>query len=196
MRKLSRCDEPDILRENAARWTENYLHRKREDHAARFYWPDLKDGNCYQQIRAALGGITQNHCAFCDGPLGLESRETVEHFRPKSKFPELAYVWANLFPCCDICQSNKLEKFDEDLLKPDEHGYLFSAYFIVNHRTGAIEPSPQAIQSDQRRAVVTHDMYGLNSPVRKRARLRELENYQLRENPILDDFNYRFFLEP
>jgi len=49
--------------------------------------------------------MTQAHCAFCDGQIGAESRETVEHFRPKGLFPELAYAWDNLFPCCDLCQS-------------------------------------------------------------------------------------------
>ena len=76
--------------------------------------------------------MTQRHCAFCDGPLGIESRETVEHFRPKSKFPELAFAWENLFPCCDVCQSHKGERFDLHLLKPDDDDYHFERYFVVN----------------------------------------------------------------
>ncbi len=139
--------------------------------------------------------MTQQHCAFCDGPIGSESRETVEHFRPKSQFPELAYAWDNLFPCCDLCQNNKLEKFDEALLKPDGQDYIFQQYFIVNYHTGEIEPSPQADQAEQQRAKITLEIYGLNLANRKTMRLREWRFYTNEANPIIDDYHYRYFLE-
>jgi len=185
LRKLYRPEAPEILRENAARWTENYLERRH------FYWPK----ESYPSIREKLGEMTQTHCAFCDGPLGVESRETVEHFRPKSQFPELAYTWDNLFPCCDVCQSSKREAFHELLLKPDAREYRFSRYFMVDYRTGAIEASAIADETGQQSARITVGLYGLNSPARKRARLRELEYYRSKDNPVLDDYSYRFFLE-
>jgi len=146
-------------------------------------------------MRNELFAMTRNHCAFCDGPVDLESRATVEHFRPKSQFPELAYAWQNLFPCCDKCQANKRENFDERLLKPDDELYTFSRYFICNYRNGEPEPAPEAEQTDSERVVETIRLYGLNSPFRKTARKREWENFRRHEAPDIDEFHYRFFLE-
>jgi len=138
--------------------------------------------------------MTQAHCAFCDGPVGVESRETVEHFRPKSRFPELAYQWENLFPCCDMCQSKKLERFDPALLKPDEADYAFERYFVANYLTGKVEPLPGLDDTTKKRAEVTIAMYGLNIEARKIARIREWESYCRDAAPCLDDYSYRFFL--
>ncbi|HEX7634434.1 MAG TPA: retron system putative HNH endonuclease [Noviherbaspirillum sp.] len=190
MRKFCRTDEPDCLKEKAAILTEKFVAARKENPSARFNWPN----GGYETIRSKLLEMTQYHCAFCDGPFS-ESRETVEHFRPKSRFPELAYRWENLFPCCDACQSAKGEKFDELLLKPDEQEYIFSGYFIVNFRTGAIEALPSAEAVRQSRAQVSIDMYDLNRKARLIARQRELECYLRAENPCIDDFNYRYFLE-
>ncbi|MCP4348606.1 MAG: hypothetical protein GY795_24250 [Desulfobacterales bacterium] len=51
-------------------------------------------------------------------PLGISSEQTIEHFRPKWKYPKPAYVRPNLFICCNACQSAKGDKFDRKLLKP------------------------------------------------------------------------------
>jgi len=139
--------------------------------------------------------MTGDRCAFCDGPLLVESRATIEHFKPKGIYPTLAYNWENLFPCCDLCQSNKLETFDELLLKPDLVGYAFAIYFVANYRTGELEPSPAASEVDQTRAMRTIELYGLNSARRKAARKREWEHFKIQEEPNIDDFHYRFFLE-
>lgn len=139
--------------------------------------------------------MTQQHCAFCDGLLGLTSRETVEHFRPKKTFPKLAYAWDNLFPCCDLCQSIKLERFDEALLKPDTEDYAFNNYFTVNYHTGKIELSSRSDLDAQAKARITLELYGLNTKERMIARTREMECFSRAEVPCVDDYNYRFFLE-
>jgi uncharacterized protein (TIGR02646 family) len=159
---------------------------------SRFGWGSK---NCYTKIRQQLALMTQGHCAFCDGFLGRESRETVEHFRPKRRFPELAYDWGNLFPCCDRCQSEKKEQFDDRLLKPDDMDYDFSRYFLINFTTGKLEPRPDATATDQARARTSIQLYGLNLPERLIARLREDEHFRRDPSPNLDDYAYRFFLE-
>lgn len=190
MLKLTRPVEPDCLRDNAPTWTETYISKRRANPKARFNWPD---GTCYQHTRKTLLDMTQQHCAFCDGPFA-ESPKTIEHFRPKSRFPELAFAWSNLFPCCYACQSSKQEKFNECLLKPDDEDYRFDRYFLVKYETGEIEVSPLLGPQERERAAITLEIYGLNTPERKNARVRELRYFQLEENPVIDDFNYRFFL--
>ena len=44
-------------------------------------------------------------CAYCDGSLTEQSRETIDHFLPRHEFPELTLSWVNLFPACDRCNS-------------------------------------------------------------------------------------------
>lgn len=153
-------------------------------------------GTCYQAIQIALGNANQEHCAFCDGKLGIESKSTVEHFRPKSKFPDLIYSWQNLFPACDVCQSAKWEKFDDALLKPDELAYAFANYFQINLLSGAIEPLESANPAAQSRAKVTIDMYQLNKPQRLTSRKHELKHWQLTDpsDRKIDEFSYRYFV--
>ena len=194
MRKLDRPKQPDCLEIHAATWTETFVAARRKNPKHRFSWPKP---DCYQAIRKKLLVMTQAHCAFCDEVLGTGSRETVEHFRPKSniQFQSLAYQWDNLFPCCDLCQSQKREQFEEGLLKPDEADFAFARYFVVNFKTGEIEPSPHADQPLQDRAKITIQIYGLNLPTRNNARKREWEHFCRDPEPFLDDYNYRFFLD-
>ena len=155
-------------------------------------------GSCYDAIQNVLGNASQEHCAFCDGKLGIESKSTVEHFRPKSKFPALVYSWHNLFPACDVCQSAKGQKFDEALLKPDDASYAFANYFQINLLSGAIEPLESANPAAQFSAKVTIDMYQLNKPQRMRSRKHELKHWLLTDptNRVLDEFSYRYFIFP
>ena len=139
--------------------------------------------------------MTNMHCAFCDGQLGVVSQETIEHFRPKSKYPTLAYHWDNLFPCCNLCQSIKKERFDEALLKPDDINYAFYDFFTVNYHNGEITPSSHANLAAQTRAHKTIELFGLNTEARKEARKRELRHFSEALVPCIDDYNYRFFLE-
>jgi uncharacterized protein (TIGR02646 family) len=116
--------------------------------------------------------MTAGHCAYCDGyELGESSRETIDHFRPKSRFPELAFAWQNLFPACDSCQLAKRD-FHEQLLKPDEEGYEFARYFVLNFKTGDLEPNPGALPEEQQKAQNTIALLSLNRAPLARGRLR------------------------
>lgn len=192
MRKVIRNQPPECLITGAPDWTKDFVAARNADSSYRFTW---RSDACYQALRKQLVAMTQGHCAFCDGAIGTESRETVEHFRPKGAFEHLAYEWTNLFPCCDMCQSKKLENFDEKLLKPDETDYYFENFFVSNYKTGEIEPLPCATVQDRNRAEVTIRLYGLNLGSRAVARLRELAHYARDPEKNIDDYNYRFFLE-
>lgn len=191
MRKLNRPQQPACLKDNFEKWTDDFVSARQRNPKHQFSW---RKQDCYQAIRKRLSEMTQAHCAFCDGRIGTESRETVEHFRPKSRFPSLAYQWENLFPCCDRCQSQKRELFEEGLLKPDDPEFAFTRYFVANYKTGEIKPSPHADQQAQYRAKITIRIYGLDLPERNKARKREWEQFYRDPKPFLDDYNYRFFL--
>lgn len=118
-----------------------------------------------QIILPELIGMTHDHCAFCDCRLNYGKRNSaaeIEHFRPKSQYPEHWYTWENLFPICGTCNKSKLQKFDEDLLKPDLPEYTFSRYFLFDFKSGQLIPNPLAEQNDQARASKTCEIFKLN----------------------------------
>jgi hypothetical protein len=66
----------------------------------------------YHQYLSALRQDFQGICAYCRTPDSLAGGgETfvVEHFRPRSKFPELAFSYDNLFYSCSLCNVYKAE---------------------------------------------------------------------------------------
>jgi uncharacterized protein (TIGR02646 family) len=191
LHELVRGEAPSCLIAQAPGWTEAFVSRRQADSSARFSW---RSQPCYDEARTTLFTMSADHCAFCDGLPGGVSLKTVEHFRPKSAFPEQAYDWHNLFPCCTCCQSAKGEKFDDALLCPDGPGYRFEDFFLFRYETGALEARPDASEADRRRANVTIELYGLNTAERRKVRLREIRKFSPDSDPVLDDYPYRFAL--
>ncbi|WHP32770.1 hypothetical protein QMG90_07670 [Trabulsiella odontotermitis] len=196
MYSFERTPCPDYLAECWEALGAQFDTAKQQNPAYQFYWYAAFR---YEDTRKLLNQMTAGHCAFCDGgDLGALSRETIEHFRPKSRseFRRIAFQWENLYPCCDQCQSVKREDFDDRLLVADAQGYRFEDYFIVDYQTGEIQPNPLASADNQDRAALTLDFYGLNIAVRKHCRKKELKRYHQRdpEEDVIDDFSYRYFL--
>ena len=189
MLKFERPASPDCLVAGAAEWTADYLATRSQLPPPAFSWH-----NKGTEIREALCAVTDRRCAYCDGPIGTESLNTIDHFKPKSKFPDHAYEWTNLFPACGVCQSHKSNKWLDGLLKPDVIGYEPQRYFRANHRTGDIEPHPNADASDQQRAVDAIGLFKLNLSDRAERRRKEILNFRKSPNNTVDDYNYRFFL--
>ena len=48
-------------------------------------------------------------CAYCEETCGGH----IDHFRPKSRFPELVYVWTNWLFACPECNQAKGDKWHE-----------------------------------------------------------------------------------
>ena len=76
-------------------------------------WDDLGSGE-RRQIRDALAGDFGPICAYCERPCHSQSRlgapsdaETIDHFRPRNRFPTLYLEWLNLVYACDRCNQRK-----------------------------------------------------------------------------------------
>ena len=79
-------------------------------------------------------------CGYCEEPGG---RGEVDHFRPKSRFPESVYEWSNWILACHDCNQAKGDKWPED-------GYVDpctelasdrpESYFTFDTKTGEIVP--------------------------------------------------------
>ena len=83
-------------------------------------------------IRKELLNMSSNKCCYCECKLDEESKYLeVEHFKPKSLYPDLVIEWENLLPSCKHCNGAKND-LDTDVVAivhpcnddPREHLYL------------------------------------------------------------------------
>lgn len=73
--------------------------------------------NCYSRtgylekdvIKKSIKDIQKPHqknkCPYCR----IDTANTIDHYLPKDKFPEFAFLPINLIPCCSTCNSKKGE---------------------------------------------------------------------------------------
>ena len=128
-----------------------------------------------EQVRAALDGMQQGQCAYCEDRLA--DRWHVEHLWPKSRYPNRTFLWQNLFGSCNRKHSCGTHKDQggrpyepKDLIDPasdDPDQYLL---FGVD---GMVSPRDGLATADRRRAEETIRVFNLNAPdlCRERARV-------------------------
>jgi uncharacterized protein (TIGR02646 family) len=87
-----------------------------------------------KRVKTALDAWSKGKCAYCEALINASRSQQVEHFKPKSLFPSLAYDWSNYFLACNGCNGAKLDKWPEtgDYVRPDQ-GQL-EALFIFDSR--------------------------------------------------------------
>ncbi len=191
--------EPDILAQIGAKWTEQFVARRSKIPAATFFWPKLPSAQRLREkerlnnrLQPLLKAQSDGCCSFCNKrPVEVES---IEHHAPKSRRPDLAYAWSNLFYCCGKCQGRKKEHYHAALLKPDATGYRFEDYFMWEFKTGRIKANPLAPPDKQRAAKVTICLYGLNHGDHCRIRFHNLKLWRKDKTEPLDDFSYPAFV--
>ncbi len=136
----------------------------------------------YGKSRDLLKEIQYNKCAYCESTMGVAGDGNLHNFRPKSKFPELAYDWNNLFVVCPICSSNKRDQFPLDnrdaplLVDPTAEDPGKSISF---DQTGAAYPK-------NHRGEVTIAILALNRPELVKARGFAIKNHR-RFSAVPDD---------
>lgn len=115
-------------------------------------WRDFHDN-----LKSAFQGL----CAYCEE----RSRGEVDHFRPKSLYPELVYSWSNWLFACRDCNQAKSGKWPvEGYVDPcaksrPTHPEL---YFTFDTRTGEILPMENLSPRRRRKAQRTIDDLRLN----------------------------------
>jgi uncharacterized protein (TIGR02646 family) len=193
MEKVNRTDAPAWLAAKWEVWGREWEEKFRTtEKASAFSWRRYQNKG-RTELAADLSAMTQHHCSFCDAhPMGSRIKETIEHFKPKSKFPLLAYQWENLFICCGICQE-KGDEFHDMLLKPDVKNYDFDDYFDIDWVTGKLMPNAMATPDNRARAELTIKLYKLNEYGKPDDRLLELAKFSDENN--IDQYSYRFFLK-
>lgn len=176
------CERPQCPKWLAAHcqaWGAEYAAKLAQQPNYRFAWKQWQGERVNRRLLPLLREMTEGHCAYCDWfPMDTGTDPTIDHFRPKAKYPLDAYVWQNLYLACRHCQEKDDDHFDEALLRPDEPGYRYERFFVFNYADGTLSPNSAASDEDQRRARLTIDLLKLNARGRPAARQRELRRFR------------------
>ena len=96
MIQLLRPPKPQKLADNEAELTERFKKNNKDAEWNRSY------------IRSALLEMSNAKCCYCECKVGAGEREMhVDHFKPKSIYPDLVVKWENLLPSCPHCNKEK-----------------------------------------------------------------------------------------
>lgn len=119
------------------------------------YAPDVfhrtKKGPRFRAIwgraKKTLAAMAHQKCAYCESPIDAERSGAVDHFRPKSLFPSLAYDWDNYFLGCGGCNGAKSDRWPaggECYVRPDEGDPSTLFVFYEDGTVGAETPGSAA----------------------------------------------------
>ncbi len=163
MRWIDRGSEPAGVAGYAQQFTQGWIdhfQNRTGDRPSDFLW---------SVFRPNLGSRNNNICWYCERMCDAETggrAPTVDHFRPLSRFPHLAYEWSNWVFSCQRCNAeNKRDKW------PD-FGYVDPAavevverperYFDYDAATGEIIPRTGLTADARQRARQTIRDLGLD----------------------------------
>ena len=131
MHKIQRNEPPEGLNEKNIEFNQNITHTSEEISKA---WKSFTNSELKRKTLEKLREMFKDCCAYCEGRYIVTSNSQIEHFKPKSIYPDLMFNYANMNLSCEICNKAKLNKFDEKLINPtvdDPYEHLkFKAYMI------------------------------------------------------------------
>ena len=135
--------------------------------------PDMESH--WGKFRDELSDRFFGKCGYCerrcDGPA---NSPTVDHFRPKSKFPKLTYEWTNWIFSCKRCNEEKGNLWpDSGFVDPcaeplDERP---ESYFSLDLETGEIVVKPDLPAAAKHKAQNTIDCINLNARELRESRI-------------------------
>lgn len=111
MIKLERGAEPQVMVNNKAQWQKDLqdaitlygsykdIPDKEKKKLTSFYRNDA--------VREGLVKSSQGKCAFCECIPSEGGNIEIEHFKPKSEYPEFTFEWDNFLPSCRKCNGSK-----------------------------------------------------------------------------------------
>ncbi len=141
------------IRENLTpRWIEYYQNRT----------GDKPGDTRWRDFQPHVSSVFLDLCGYCEE----FCKGDVDHFRPKSKFPQRVYRWSNWILACPVCNNRKSEHWPQggfvDPCNSSGFGNCES-YFEFDTTTCEVVPSPRLPQSQKARAQHTIEDLGLNS---------------------------------
>ena len=144
-------------------YLQSLLPGEKPDFRTRNYWKRI-----LRDLHTAYGGICAYSCHWMPYDVGSD---TVEHFRPKTSYPDLAYEWINYRLVCSRLNARK-GKF-EDVIDPfNVLPGMFSLHFpslnvitgssLTNAQRALVESTIRRLRLNDSRSIDTRQEY-LNS---------------------------------
>lgn len=137
-------------------------------------WSNLH-GKRKQEVMRALLEEQGWLCCYCNARIGARRGDChIEHFRPRSHYPDLKLTYENLFASCqgelppepNHCGHRKRDWFDEDLtlspLTPDAHASLLYL------EDGRVKPTPRHPRARAAQETISRLNLNANSLQRQR----------------------------
>ncbi len=150
MIKVTRPTIPTILKTNQQLWTNN-LNKLLSKYGSYTKIPTQQRDevvNNYRknEIKQAVSNITKGKCVYCESYIENVDYINIEHFYPKSIFPEYTFEWSNLFPACRKCNIHKgnTNIVEKPIVNPEKDNP--EEYFTFNNlriETSVNSPSEQ-----------------------------------------------------
>ena len=170
MRWIDRGPEPAEIAGFAEKYTQGWIdYYTQRDPSGSPTLPQPQDHK-WSHYRETLGQQSYNSCWYCERQCQSVGgwAPTVDHFRPRSLFPELTYAWSNWIFSCRRCNVDyKKDKWPElgfvdptsvDISERPEQ------YFDYDFDSGRIIARANASETRQQKAWVAIDDLGLSKP--------------------------------
>lgn len=117
-----------------------------QDYKKHSYWRD-----CLRQLHSAYGEV----CAYSS--IWIPTGYSVDHFRPKQRYPNLAYEWSNYRLALDMVNNNKADS--EVVLDPF---VVQNGWFILDAASLWVKPEPTLALVIKTRVQSSIDVLKLN----------------------------------
>jgi uncharacterized protein (TIGR02646 family) len=143
-----RSPQPKVLQRNAAKWLTK-LKQAQTQHQLLNSDPNAETGKlkqtkklvekaqnkyCNSEVKASLVNMFDGKCAYCESKITVVTYGAIEHFSPKSVYPELTFEWSNLLLSCDICNDTNHKGIKFPL---DKNG----SPLLINPADGKTDPN-------------------------------------------------------
>ncbi|WP_353570628.1 retron system putative HNH endonuclease [Candidatus Albibeggiatoa sp. nov. BB20] len=111
MIKITRTPEPDILKQNKQQWTQTLVDLI-DEHGSYANIPNNEKNNAIQhyrheEIKQDIQAFSYDKCVYCESKISHVASSHIEHFYPKSLYPQGTFDWENLFLACPSCNQSK-----------------------------------------------------------------------------------------
>jgi len=168
MHYTQRSGEPVKLKSIRARYTEAWVDYYKNGVGS--YPTDRR----WREFTNELGECFSQCCGYCE----TLCKGEVDHFRPKSKFPELVYEWNNWVFSCHDCNQSKLDHWPScGLLDPCSSSSFYGGLqccFIYDLKTGEVLPHRTLLKANLKRTQETIRILKLNYVYRLKVRLAHI----------------------
>ncbi len=114
---VTRSAKPTVFKKHAARWLSTLKSLSVDPNATKEQIKHVQNKYRHAQVKDALVEMFYGKCAYCESKIRVVSYGEIEHFFPKSSYPDLTFEWTNLLLSCNVCNNpdHKGTKFPLDV---------------------------------------------------------------------------------